>query len=122
MSNETTLSTWYRDQLLTHAKRLCRNASDAEHLVQETFLRFARTIESGQRFPDEKVCAKWLVTTLHHLFVDLCRRRILVARAEQAPTITDAQFAQAVESLSPQVRALFEMHVRRLRREGTPIH
>jgi RNA polymerase sigma-70 factor (ECF subfamily) len=70
-----------------------------------------------------------LVTTLTHLFYDQCRKKRVqaqgtadpslsqAAEVEQEPvsqlvyeTITDEQFAQALQALSPKLRATFELH------------
>lgn len=119
----------HRAWLLAQARNLCRNETDAEDLVQETLLRFLRTFEDVEQFPNEASCAKWLVTTLTHLFYDQCRRRKVQGQGANEPMlneetvaapepsarpvydmISDEQFSQAIHSLSPKVRATFEMH------------
>jgi RNA polymerase sigma-70 factor (ECF subfamily) len=118
-----------RPWLLAQAKNLCRNASDADDLVQESFLRLYRNFEHVAQRPSEAECAKWLITTLTHLFYDQCRRQrvrgegtntpvsseeiAVAAESDSRPiydTITDEQFAQAIETLSPKVRTTFELH------------
>lgn len=119
----------HRPWLLAQAKNLCRNGAEAEDLVQETFLRFIRTFEGVEQLPNEASCAKWLVTTLTHLFYDQCRRARVQGQGAHGPleveevavaqepdarpifdTISDEQFAQALGTLSPKIRATFEMH------------
>jgi RNA polymerase sigma-70 factor (ECF subfamily) len=118
-----------RDWLCAQARNVCRNGSDAEDLVQETLLKFLRAFEKLESLPSSKICEAWLVTTLTHLFYEQCRKRKVEARGaaepslsheaviEQEPvsqlvceTITDEQFAQALQALSPKLRATFELH------------
>jgi RNA polymerase sigma-70 factor (ECF subfamily) len=115
--------------LLTQARHICRNATDAEDLVQETLLRFIQAFDKLEALPPEKACAAWLVTTLTNLFYDQCRRQQVQARGAKDPllspatteprepssqpvydSITDDQFAQALETLSPKIRTTFELH------------
>ena len=114
---------------MAQAMRVCRNASDAEDLVQETLLRFLGAFGKIEILPSSKLCEAWLSTTLTHLFYDQCRRRKAQAygaadpsmgmevAVEQEPasqpvceTITDEQFAQALHALSPRLRATIELH------------
>jgi RNA polymerase sigma-70 factor (ECF subfamily) len=51
------------------AERLCANRADAHDLVQDTFERATR-----QGLPAELRSPRaWLVTMMHHLFIDRCR-------------------------------------------------
>src|SRR5690242_10546130 len=52
-----------RGWLLAKARNMCRNANDAEDLVQETLLRFIQTFERVESLPSERTCAAWMVTT-----------------------------------------------------------
>jgi RNA polymerase sigma-70 factor (ECF subfamily) len=98
--------------------------------VQEAIARFIEEFGKVQTLPDERACASWLATTLTNLFNDQCRKRrvqengardpILSGESsvEQAPStlsayeqITEEQFAQAVHTLSPKNRAVFELHL-----------
>jgi RNA polymerase sigma-70 factor (ECF subfamily) len=122
-------ATRYRAWLLAQAKNLCRNATDAEDLVQDALLRFIQTFGQREALPNERSCEAWLVTTLTHLFYDQCRRRRVQAQGAQEPhlsnevveapepdsrpvydTLTDEQFSEALQALSPKMRATFEMH------------
>jgi RNA polymerase sigma-70 factor (ECF subfamily) len=108
---------------------VCRNESDAEDLVQEALLRFIQTFEKFESLPPVRDCEGWLVKTLTNLFYDQCRRRKVQADGAKDPTlsaeaveaepppvesvydtITDEQFAQSLQVLSPKVRTTFEMH------------
>jgi RNA polymerase sigma-70 factor (ECF subfamily) len=122
-------ATQQRAWLLAKARNMCRNATDAEDLVQEALLRFIQNFERAESLPNERVCAAWLVTTLTNLFYMQCRKQkvqeqsardpLLSEEAVVAPeppaqkagdTVTNEQFAQALQKLSPKVRTTFEMH------------
>lgn len=123
-------ATQCRSWLLAQARNVCRNAIDAEDLVQETLLRFIQKSELNA-LPSEEHWEGWLVRTLSNLFMDLCRRRKVQQRGAADPSIsdgvvvlpgqpppsiydsiTDEQFAQAVqEALTPVLRETFVMHM-----------
>ncbi|WP_257462223.1 RNA polymerase sigma factor [Archangium lipolyticum] len=122
-------ATRYRAWLLAQAHNLCRNATDAEDLVQDALLRFIQTFGQLEALPNERSCEAWLVTTLTHLFYDQCRRRRVQAQGAKDPhlsnevvvahepdsrpvydSLTDAQFSEALQTLSPKIRATFELH------------
>jgi RNA polymerase sigma-70 factor (ECF subfamily) len=118
-----------RSWLLEQARRICRNETDAEDLVQESLLRFIKHFGQVESFPSERTCEAWLVRTASNLFKDQCRKRRVQAHGAKDPqlsgeafvpqeppsppeyeTITDDQFAQALLSLSPKNRTAFELH------------
>ncbi|QSQ23216.1 RNA polymerase sigma factor [Pyxidicoccus parkwayensis] len=117
-----------RDWLLAQAKVICRNAPDAEDLVQETLTRFMATFGSTSPLPNESTCAKWLVTTLTNIFYDQCRKQRVQARrvndlslAAEARTeqpepppayesLTDEQIEEAISMLGSVGRTTFELH------------
>jgi RNA polymerase sigma-70 factor (ECF subfamily) len=119
-----------RSWLMAQATKLCRSASDAEDLVQETSLRFIQRYAELMSPQSDRSCEAWLATTLTHLFYDQCRRRKVQAQGVQDPhlleealvtpeppspevydTLTAAQFAEALEqALSPKIRATFMLH------------
>ncbi|HVG60989.1 MAG TPA: RNA polymerase sigma factor [Hyalangium sp.] len=122
-------ATQQRAWLLAKARNMCRGTTDAEDLVQETLLRFIQTFERAESLPSERTCAAWLVTTLTNLFYMQCRKLKVQAQSARDPllseeavvepelpapkagdTITNEQFAQALQKLSPKVRTTFEMH------------
>jgi RNA polymerase sigma factor (sigma-70 family) len=123
-------ATQRRGKLLAMAMRLCRNAADAEELVQETLYRFLRGFGEVEVLPNDRTCESWLVTTLTNLFYDQCRKQRVqaqgakdpllsdeaMARQESTPqpvydSITQAQFNQALQELSPKARAAFDLHL-----------
>jgi RNA polymerase sigma-70 factor (ECF subfamily) len=118
-----------RKWLVAQARNVCRNASDAEDLVQEASLRFLQRYAELESSPNDRSCEAWLVITLKHLFIDQCRRRKVQAQRAQDPhlsaeavvtpeppsqevydTLTDEQFAEALQALSPKIRTTFELH------------
>jgi RNA polymerase sigma-70 factor (ECF subfamily) len=112
--------------LRAQAVRLCRNLSDANDLVQDTFERALRfSADTPPRNP-----RAWLATILHHLFVDRCRaqaRRPLheplsdrhatgsyELAAEPQPawslaTLDDVR--AALEAIDADFRRVYQMHV-----------
>lgn len=119
----------HREALLKQAKLICRNENDAEDLVHESFVRFIQTFGTAETLPSQRSCEAWLAKTLTHLFIDQCRRRrvqeqnvkelvlssqlTLEQELSAAPlyaAITDEQLAQALDALSPNARAIVELH------------
>jgi len=120
-----------RQWLLRRALGLCRTPSDAEDLVQETFMRFLTAFQHAQALPDEGVCASWLISTMTNCFYDQLRRRRTQERGAQDPALassavvpaeapaplpfdrlTDEQMTSAIQRLTPRVRSTLELHVR----------
>jgi RNA polymerase sigma-70 factor (ECF subfamily) len=64
----------HRPMLLSLCIRRCRGAQDAEDLVQETLTRAWNQFEQVSGLHPNAQRA-WLVRTVTHLFIDLCRRR-----------------------------------------------
>ncbi len=94
----------YRQWLLIQTGNMCRNESDAEDLVQEATMRFIVAFQDRPA-PDERACGTWLANTIHHLFIDQCRRRRVRSQAELDPNLQDTLSAEpgppsAYESLS----------------------
>ena len=106
--------------LETFATRLCRDSSDARDLVQDTF---ERAFRAWSRLPADANVRAWLLTILHRLYIDRCRRsrRAAAATAELVelhPTVAPPgwtgvnadRLAQAVASLDDEFRRAFELH------------
>ncbi len=70
----------YMDQLYGAARRMTRNAADAEDLVQETYL---RAYKGYDRFTEGTNLRAWLFRILTNLFINEYRRR------KRRPTETD---------------------------------
>jgi RNA polymerase sigma factor (sigma-70 family) len=99
------------------ARRLCRDHEEARDLMQETFLRAARRIQS---LPDTDPAAEaWLVRTTVNLCRDLGRRRAVRVRDEhklepprpigpnpEAAAVARASVEAALACLAPRRRAV----------------
>ena len=69
------------------ARRYCRDGSDAEDLVQDTFL---RALRGWHDYDDRGTLRGWLITILKHLSLDRRRR---VRRAPRLDNIDDCEIA-----------------------------
>lgn len=112
------------------ALRLCGNPHDARDLVQDTFERALRSLARDN--PLNPNSRPWLLSILHHLFIDRCRaaardRRLLASSDEideaavGAPepdsepasaweTITQEQLRAAVDQLGANFRDVYVLH------------
>jgi RNA polymerase sigma-70 factor (ECF subfamily) len=112
--------------LYTRALRFTHNPSEARDLTQRAL---ERGLKSLHRFEPGTNIRVWLLRILVNLFLDDCRRsarspkleplddRVLPAadEAEEEPPwarISSEQFAQAMHSLSPLFRQIYELRVR----------
>ncbi|WP_163997811.1 RNA polymerase sigma factor [Pyxidicoccus caerfyrddinensis] len=112
--------------LLATALRLCGNATDARDLVQGTLERAWRNLARYKVGTDGRA---WLLTILHHLFIDLCRSRTRERRAdvsaedveeriaapevEAAPawaSISLEQLRDALEKIPEDFRTVYQLH------------
>jgi len=110
--------------------------ADARDLVQDTMMRFLATFRDGQP-PPEPRCARWLMKTLTRLLISDWRKQAVRKRAMADPALrlvpplpaaqepdppatsmnavmermTGEDFKAAVNSLSPKLRATYELHV-----------
>ncbi len=118
-----------RGWLLAEARNLCGNDADAEDLVHDTFVRFLKDFNTVKALPPERACVTWLLQVLTNRFFDHCRKRKVQERGAKDPhlsgetaveidlaprsiydSITEEQFDQAVQLLSPTLRATYELH------------
>ena len=60
---------------MAQARNFCRSTSDAEDLVQETFVRFLAAFGKAEAMPSESVCTTYLATTLSHCFYNQVKRQ-----------------------------------------------
>jgi RNA polymerase sigma-70 factor, ECF subfamily len=90
------------DQLYAAAMRMTRNPSDAEDLVQETFL---KAFAAFHQFEDGTNLKAWLYRILTNTYINSYRRR--QRQPVQAPTeeITDWQLAEAESHTSSGLRS-----------------
>lgn len=105
------------------AMRLCRDAAEASDLVQDTFERALRA--ASNQTPENP--RAWLVTIMHNLFIDRCRRRrreppmvpvgeqVEAAPPEPEPepewaNISMEHLETALASLDEGFRRVYELH------------
>ena len=104
------------------ATRLCRDPADARDLVQDTF---ERAVRAWNRLPADANVRAWLITILHRLFIDRCRRArrgpvgtipLEPAPVDEAPAepvwtrITPAQLGRAIDALDDEFRRAYQLH------------
>jgi RNA polymerase sigma-70 factor (ECF subfamily) len=90
----TELYTVYRAELLKYCRMICGNASDAEDLLQETFMKALSNLDLLEELGTKERRA-WLYKVARNLFYDLCRRRA-VAKEKIVATVeeTDGGFSE----------------------------
>jgi len=118
----------HRALLFAIAYRMLGTVSDAEDLVQETYLRWRRALATGEVIANPK---GWLTTTLTHLCIDQLRsarvrREAYIGPWLPEPIVTDPAadpvegvalaeslslaFLTVLERLNPVERAIFLLH------------
>jgi RNA polymerase sigma-70 factor (ECF subfamily) len=116
----------YETVLYSRALRLVRSPSDAWDLVQDTFEHALRGYGSFQPGSNLRV---WLMTIMHHLFIDRCRKKAREPRAEPidedvmasiepelsaAPewaTVSDQQVSDALAQLESPFREVYQLRL-----------
>ncbi|MBR3298010.1 MAG: RNA polymerase sigma factor, partial [Clostridia bacterium] len=68
------LYTKYRTELLKYCCMICGNVSDAEDLLQETFIKALSNLDLLEELGERERRA-WLYKVARNLFYDACRRR-----------------------------------------------
>jgi RNA polymerase sigma-70 factor, ECF subfamily len=112
-------------QLRAIAMRLCGNAADAADLVQDAFERAFRNYDKLEPGTNPRA---WVVTILHNMFIDRCRRgrreprRVAVddvalaapePAAEPDPEwtrLTAEDLRRALDRLEPPFQDIYRMH------------
>jgi len=105
------------------ARRLCGNDADAADLVHDTY---ERALRAWDRYADRGNLRSWMVTILHNLFIDRCRKTRRAPRTEaiedlelaapetSAPpawaNVTEQQVNAALATLGPEFRRVYELH------------
>jgi RNA polymerase sigma-70 factor (ECF subfamily) len=87
--------TQYKTALYARAMRLARSPADAWDLVQDTF---EHALRAYARLQPESNLRVWLMTIMHHLFIDRCRRK---AREPSAMLIEEDQIPSPEPSTAP---------------------
>ncbi len=106
------------------AMRLCRSAADADDLVQDALERAFRHFDG---LAADSNLRSWLLSVLHHRFIDLCRRRArqpgmaplgehdaAVPAADDPPiwaSITEDNLRAAVAKLPAELRVVYELRI-----------
>jgi RNA polymerase sigma-70 factor (ECF subfamily) len=123
-----------RGLLVAEARTYCRNAANAEDLVQDALLRFVQRMAKPDAPCEERGCVLLMLSILTNCFIDLTRRQRVRERYAADPqlqnevmdptdtdtpplfeSVTDEQLAQATQALSPKLRTTFELHAKGLK-------
>ena len=108
----TELYTAYQAELLKYCCMICGNASDAEDLLQETFIKALSNLDLLEEL-GEKERRAWLYKVARNLFYDICRRRTaeknnrIQAEEETDGGFSEAETAMILSSLPPDLSQLF---------------
>lgn len=89
----------YRQNVYAAAFSICKNAADAEDILQETFLQYHRTEKS---FENEQHSKAWLLRTAMSRATDLYRKR----KRRNETALED--YMQTLEFPSPESSGLFD--------------
>jgi RNA polymerase sigma-70 factor (ECF subfamily) len=92
----------YLDQLYAAALRMSRNPTDAEDLVQETFV---RAFAAFHQFEDGTNLKAWLFRILTNTFINSYRKKQREPLQSNADDVDDWQMAQAESHLSTGLRS-----------------
>ncbi len=108
----TELYTVYRSELLNYCCMICGNVSDAEDLLQETFMKVLSNLDLLEEL-GEKERRAWLYKVARNLFYDACRRRTveqnhqMQAEEEADDGFSEAETALILSSLPPDLSQIF---------------
>ena len=102
----------YRTELLKYCCRICGNVSDAEDLLQETFMKALSSQDLLEEL-GEKERRAWLYKVARNLFYDACRRQTLERNIrmpfeeETDGGFSEAETAMILSTLPPDLSQLF---------------
>ena len=108
----TELYTVYRTELLRYCCMICGNISDAEDLLQETFMKALSNLDLLEEL-GKKERRAWLYKVARNLFFDSCRRQAVEqSHMPQAEEETDGGFsefetAMLLQTLPPDLSQIF---------------
>ena len=108
----TELYTVYRSELLKYCCMICGNVSDAEDLLQETFMKALSNLDLLEEL-GKKERRAWLYKAARNLFYDACRRRSVEKNHRmQVEEETDGGFSEVetamiLSLLPPELAQLF---------------
>ena len=109
------------ERLRAIARKLCRDGAEADDLVQDACERALRHVANE---PDRELSDGWLVTVMHHAFIDRCRKakRYATTPIENLPiaqpepeaaavweTISPSEVTAAIANLPDDFRAVYEL-------------
>jgi RNA polymerase sigma-70 factor (ECF subfamily) len=112
----------YEPVLVATARRLCGNGADADDLLHDTY---ERALRGWERYTDRGNLKSWLMTIMHNVFIDRCRKNkrdlgtetIEHEIASPEPTappawaaVTAEQVARALDELGAEFRAVYDLH------------
>ena len=113
----------YEGLLVATARKLCGNAADADDLVHDTY---ERALRAWDRYAEQGNLKAWLMSIMHNLFIDRCRKgkrgpktediaeREVAAPDPVAPPawteVTVEQVARALDTIGTEFRAVYELH------------
>ena len=106
------LYTVYRTELLRYCCMICGNNSDAEVLLQETFVKALSNLDLLEEL-GEKERRAWLYKVTRNLFYDACRRRAveqnnqISVEEETDGGFSEIETAMILSSLPPDLSQLF---------------
>lgn len=109
--------------LLAMARRLCGNDADARDLVHDTY---EKALRAQASYSDSGNLKSWLLTIMHHIFIDQCRKARRAPRTESienvdiaasdpaAPpawsNVTAEQVVHALDQIGAEFRMVYELH------------
>ena len=108
----TELYTVYRPELLRYCCMMCGNVSDAEDLLQESFMKALSNLNLLEELGERERRA-WLYKVARNLFYDACRRRTVEKNslmwAEEEPDggFSEVETAMILAALPPELSRLF---------------
>ncbi|MBR0342610.1 MAG: RNA polymerase sigma factor [Oscillospiraceae bacterium] len=108
----TELYTVYRAELMKYCCMICGNVSDAEDLLQETFMKALSNLDLLDEL-GEKERRAWLYKVARNLFYDACRRRTveqnnqIYVKEETDGGFSETETAMIISLLPPNLSHLF---------------
>lgn len=113
----------HEEALLAIARRMCGNRDDAQDLVHDTY---ERALRNWERYAEQGNVRAWLVSIMHNLFIDACRRKRRRPQSQELDTVElaqpepvapakwtrldEGQVARALDSLAVEFRRVYELH------------
>lgn len=108
----TELYTIYRSELLKYCCMICGNSSDAENLLQETFMKALSNLDLLEEL-GEKERRAWLYKVARNMFYDICRRQAIeknhpiLIEEETDGGFSEVENAMIISMLPPDLSQIF---------------